>query len=116
MRVKTGTSRKRAHKKVLKQAKGYRMAHHRLFKSAQEAVLHAGEYAFMGRKLRKRDLRGLWIIRINAALKELGISYSSFINKLKRAEVEVDRKILAEIAVTDPKTFKTIVEKVKSLK
>jgi len=110
MRVKTGTTRRSGHKKVLKQAQGYRMTRHRLFKVANEAVLHAGEYAFAGRKLRKRDLRSLWILRINAALGESEISYSRFIAQLKKAKIELDRKILADLAVSDLETFKKIVK------
>lgn len=113
MRIKTGYVRHRKHKKTLQLNKGYRMSRHRLVKSASEAALHAGEYAFQGRKNRKRDLRRLWITRINAGLSELGLSYSRFIAGLKKARIELDRKILADIVVRDPQTFKTIVEKVK---
>ncbi|MDP3955243.1 MAG: 50S ribosomal protein L20 [bacterium] len=114
MRVKTGPSRHRKHKKVLELASGYRMTRHRLHRQASDAVLHAGEYAFAGRKNRKRDFRRLWIVRINAALTDVGISYSRFINGLKKANIELDRKILADLAVSDPGVFKTIVEKSKS--
>lgn len=114
MRVKTGPYRHLRHKKVLAMAKGYRMSKHKLLKPGKDAVLHAGEYAFAGRKNRKRDLRRLWISRINGALETMNISYSVFVNDLKRAHIELDRKILADMASTDPKTFKTIVEKVKS--
>ena len=113
MRVRTGPQRKRKHKKVLKLAKGYRMSRHRLFKQASDAVLHAGEYAFAGRKRRKRDFRQLWIMRINAALSDLDISYSRFIAQLKKAKIELNRKILADLVISDPKTFKKIVDKVK---
>lgn len=112
MRVKTGPTRRRKHKKVLQRTKGFRMTKGRLYKVSKEADLHAGEYAFAGRKLRKRDLRRLWITRINAALSDSNLSYSKFIAGLKKAKIELDRKILADLAITDPKTFKKIVEKV----
>lgn len=115
MRVKTGPYRHRRHKKLLTQAKGFRMTRHRLVRSASQAVLHAGEYAFAGRKLRKRDFRRLWIIRINAALSESGLSYSKFIAGLKKAKIELDRKILANLATNDPQIFKAILDKVKSV-
>lgn len=113
-RTKTGVVRRRKHKKVLKLAKGFRGANNRLFKRAHEAVLHSGQYAYVGRKLRKRDMRKLWIIRINAALKTIDekLQYSRFINKLKIAKVELNRKMLSEIAINDNNTFKAIVDKV----
>ena len=114
VRTKTGTTRKRRHKKIIKMAKGYRMTRHKLIKRAKEAVLRAGQHAYIGRKLRKRDMRRLWIQRINAALTPYDISYSQFINGLKKAKIELDRKILADLAVSDPKTFKFIVDRVKS--
>jgi len=89
------------------------MTRHKQFKKAKEAVLHAGEYAFKGRKAKKRDFRQLWIIRMNAALRELGMKYSIFINKLKVNKIELDRKILSQIAVEHPEVFKKIVEKAK---
>jgi len=113
MRVKTGYTRKRGHKKVLERTKGFRMTKGRLYKVSKEADLHAGQYAFIGRKLRKRDLRRLWIMRINAGLTPLGISYSKFVNRLKKAKVDLNRKILADLAVSHPAIFKTLVEKVK---
>lgn len=113
MRTKTGFTRKRKHKKVLKLAKGYRMTKSRLFRVAKEAVLHAGEYAYQGRKLRKRDFRKLWIQRINASLSDTGLKYSQFINKLKSNKIELNRKILADLAVNHPKVFFKIVDKVK---
>ncbi|OGK15601.1 50S ribosomal protein L20 [Candidatus Roizmanbacteria bacterium RIFCSPLOWO2_02_FULL_37_19] len=112
VRIKAGITTRRRHKKVLKQAKGYRMARRRLFKTAQEAVLHAGEYAFMGRKLRKRDFRSLWITRMNASLRDLGTTYSVFIKHMKDHHIELDRKILALLAVKKPKIFKQIVDEV----
>jgi len=112
MRVKRGFTRRRAHKKVLTRTKGFRMTRHRLYKVAREADLHAGQYAYAGRKIRKRDMRQLWITRINAALKEFGISYSKFINLLKGAKIEIDRKILADLAVNESSVFKAIVNKI----
>ena len=110
-RVKSTASRK--HRKVLKQAKGFRQSRSSRFKVAQEAVLHAGAYAFAGRKNKKRDLRSLWIVRLNAAVREHGLSYSRFVALLKKEKIEIDRKILAEIAVQDPATFNEIVSKVQ---
>lgn len=85
----------------------------RRYRAAQEAVLHAGQYAFAGRKKKRRDLRSLWIMRLNAAVREYGFSYSRFISGLKKAKIELDRKVLSDIAVTDPNSFKQIVEKLK---
>jgi len=113
VRVKGGMTTRRRHKKVLKMAKGYWMTRHKQFKKAKEAVLHAGEYAFAGRKLKKRDFRSLWIVRLNATVRSLGLSYSVFINMLKKKNVNLDRKILSQIAVEYPNVFKSIVEKVK---
>ncbi|OGV91687.1 50S ribosomal protein L20 [Microgenomates group bacterium RIFCSPLOWO2_01_FULL_46_13] len=114
-RVKTGPSRRRHHKKVLARTAGMRMSKGRLYKVSREADLHAGQYAYIGRRLRKRDMRRLWILRINAALKsyKLEITYSRLIPLLKKAKIELDRKILAELAVTDPDTFKAVVDKAK---
>lgn len=89
------------------------MSRHKQFKKAMEAVLHAGEYAFAGRKRKKREFRQLWIIRINAALRTLGMKYSQFIQNLKKNKIEVDRKILSKIAVDFPQIFKKFVEKTK---
>ena len=112
VRVKGGTTRHRKHKKVLKQAQGYWMSRSKQFKKAKEAVLHAGEYAFAGRKLRKRDFRRLWIIRINAAVRESDLTYSTFINLLKKKNIALDRKILAQIAYEHPQIFEKIVQQV----
>lgn len=101
------------HRKVKKLAKGYKFSATRRYKTAKEAILHAGQYAYAGRKQKKRNLRSLWIVRINAALRENGMKYSEFINKLKTNKVEVDRKILADIAVSDPDTFKEILSQLK---
>lgn len=110
-RVKTGTTRRARHKKVLKDTKGFRMTKGRLYKVSKEAQLHAGQYAFAGRKLRKRQLRNLWIQRINAGLTPLKIKYSQFINDLNKAKIKLNRKILAELAVAKPEVFKAVVKK-----
>jgi large subunit ribosomal protein L20 len=113
-RTRTGVTRHRRHVKVLARNKGYRGANNRLYKRAHEATLHAGQYAYVGRKLRKRDMRTLWIVRISAALKAIGdLNYSRFINMMKKADIQVDRKILADIAATDFATFKNFVAKVR---
>lgn len=112
MRTKTGYTRRRRHKKVLKRTKGFWMTRGRLYKVSKEADLHAGQYAFIGRKLRKRNWRRLWIIRINAALRSEKISYSQFISGLKKAKIKLNRKILADLVVNEPKVFKKIVEKI----
>ncbi|MBD3279328.1 MAG: 50S ribosomal protein L20 [Candidatus Pacebacteria bacterium] len=114
-RTKTGPVRRKRHKKVLKRAKGFRGTNRRLFKRAHEAVLHSGQYAYIGRKLRKRDFRKLWIMRINAALKKLdkNLKYSRFIHQLKKANVRLNRKMLAQLAVNDPQVFKTVVDQVQ---
>ena len=113
MRVKTGTVRRAAHKKVLKAAKGFWMTRHKRYKVAHEAVMHAGDYAFIGRRLKKRDLRQVWIVRINAALKPFDIRYSAFIKMLKNRNIAIDRKILADLAVNNPDAFKAVVESAK---
>ena len=113
MRIKTGTTRRKRHKKVLGRTKGFRMTKGRLYKVSKEADLHASQYAFVGRKLRKRDMRRLWITRINAGLTPYDISYSKFINGLKKSKIELDRKILTDLALTDPQAFKLVVDKVK---
>ena|SRR3989344_1972724 len=108
MRVKSISARR--HRKVLKAAKGFRQARSRRIQTAKEAVVHAGAYAYHGRKLKKRDLRSLWITRVNAAVRTEGISYSKFIAGLKKEKIEIDRKILAELAVSDSETFRKIVK------
>lgn len=113
MRVKTGTVRRSGHKKVLKLAKGYWMTRSKRYKVASEAVLHAGQYAFNGRRIRRRDIRKVWIVRINAALKPFETSYSVFIKKLKDNKVELNRKMISEIAIHDPATFKAIFTSLK---
>lgn len=113
-RTITGFTRRRKHNKVLNAAKGFRQSRRRRYKVAKEAVLHAGHYAYVGRKQKKRNFRKLWIVRLNAAVREHGLSYSRFIAGLKEARVEMDRKILSDIAISDPETFTEIVNKVKS--
>ncbi|MBU0744342.1 MAG: 50S ribosomal protein L20 [Gammaproteobacteria bacterium] len=112
-RVKRGVTARARHKKVLKKAKGYYGARSRVFRTAKQAVIKAGQYAYQGRKQRKREFRALWIIRINAAVCLYGLSYSKFIAGLKRTEIEIDRKILADMAVNDKVAFAAIVDKVK---
>lgn len=112
-RITGGTRTRQKHKKILDLAKGYRMSRSTTYKSAHEAVLHAGEYAFHGRKLKKRDFRRVWITRMNAALRELGTNYSTFIKKLKDNNIELDRKVLAYFAAEKPGIFKKIVDQVK---
>ena len=112
-RVKNGAVTKARHKKVLKQAKSYFGSKHRLYKSAKEQLMHSGQYAFRDRKQKKRDFRKLWITRINAACRQNDISYSRFIEGLTKAGVEVNRKMLSEIAINDPKTFSELVKVAK---
>lgn len=111
MRVKSLAAKK--HRKILKLAKGFKNARSRRFKVANEAVMHAGQYAYIGRKLKKRDLRSLWIVRLSAAVKEQGSSYSKFINALKKSKIELDRKVLSHIAATDKETFNKIFAETK---
>jgi large subunit ribosomal protein L20 len=112
-RVKRGVMTRKRHNKVLDEAKGYRGAHSKLFKQAKEAVMHAGQYAYRDRRVRKRDFRQLWIARINAATRGLGITYSKFMAGLKKAQIDIDRKVLADMAVHDPAAFGAVVEKVR---
>ncbi|MDH3998685.1 MAG: 50S ribosomal protein L20 [Desulfuromonadales bacterium] len=113
-RVKRGFKARRRRNKVLKLAKGYRGARGKLFRSATEAVDRALKYAFRDRRVRKRDFRALWIARINAAARENGLTYSRLIYGMKQAEIGIDRKILAQLAVTNPADFGVIVEKAKT--
>jgi len=112
-RVKNGAVTKARHKKVLKAAKGYFGSKHRLYKSAKEQLMHSGQYAFRDRKQKKRDFRKLWITRINAACRQNDISYSRFIEGLTKAGVEINRKMLSEIAINDPKMFTELVKTAK---
>ena len=113
-RVKRGVNAKKRHKKVLKQAKGYFGAKSKLFKTANQAVMKSLSYAYIGRKHRKRDFRRLWITRINAAARLNGLSYSKFMYGLKLAEIDINRKMLAEMAVNDPDGFGELAELAKS--
>jgi len=113
-RVKRGVTAHARHKKVLKKAKGYYGARSKIFRVAKQAVIKAGQYAYRDRRQRKRQFRQLWIARINAAARENGLSYSRLINGLKKAGVEIDRKVLADIAVFDKPAFAAIAEKAKA--
>ncbi len=112
-RVKRGVTAHARHKKVLKKAKGYYGARSRTYKTANQAVTKAGQYAYRDRRQRKRQFRALWIVRINAASKAEGLSYSRFMNGLKLANIEVDRKVLADLAVNDKSAFTALVEQAK---
>ena len=112
-RVRNGAVTKARHKKVLKEAKGYFGSKHRLYKTAKEQLMHSGQYAFRDRRQKKRDFRKLWITRINAACRLNDISYSRFIEGLTKAGVEVNRKMLSEIAINDPKAFAELVKVAK---
>jgi large subunit ribosomal protein L20 len=113
-RVKRGVQARRRHKKILKQAKGYYGARSRVFRVAKQAVIKAGQYAYRDRRQRKRQFRALWIARINAAARINGVSYSRFIAGLKKANIEIDRKVLADLAVYEQSAFTAIVEKAKA--
>jgi large subunit ribosomal protein L20 len=113
-RVKRGVTARRRHKKVLKLAKGYYGARSRVFRVAKQAVTKAGQYAYRDRRQRKRQFRTLWIARINAASRANGLSYSRFIAGLKKAEIGLDRRVLADLAVHDKDAFAAIVEKAKA--
>jgi large subunit ribosomal protein L20 len=111
-RAKTGFVRTRRHKKILKATKGFYLTRSKLFRRAHEAYIRSGEHAFAGRKLRKRDMKKLWIIRLNASLREKGISYSDFMHKYKSSNIILDRKILSELAVNKQEDFDMIVKTV----
>jgi large subunit ribosomal protein L20 len=113
-RVKRGTITRARHKKVLKQAKGFRGRRKNVYRVAKQAVMKAGQYAYRDRRVRKREFRALWIARINAAVRELGMTYSTFMAGLKRANIEIDRKVLADLAVRDKAAFAKIAGQVKS--
>ena len=113
-RVKRGVTARAAHKKVIARAKGFRGRRNNVFRVANEAVMRAGQYAYRDRRNKKRDFRSLWITRINAAVRELGMTYSVFMNGLKKAAITVDRKVLADIAVMDKPAFTKFVEKAKA--
>ena len=113
-RVKRGVTAHARHKKVIKQAKGYRGRRKNVYKVAKQAVMKAGQYAYRDRRQRKRQFRALWIVRINAAARECGLSYSRFMNGLKKASIDLDRKILADIAVHDSDAFSVLADKAKA--
>jgi len=113
-RVKRGVVARRRHKKILSRAKGYYNARRKVFRVAKQAVIKAGQYAYIGRKQKKRQFRALWIVRINAGARQFGLSYSRLMNGLKKAGITVDRKVLADIAVHDIKAFGTLAEKAKA--
>lgn len=113
-RVKRGVQARRRHKKVLKLAKGYYNARRKIYRVAKQAVIKAGQYAYRDRKARKRTFRALWITRINAGARNNGMSYSRFINGLKKADISLDRKVLADMAVHDKAGFAAVVEQAKT--
>ncbi len=113
-RVKGALTTRKRHKKVLKLAKGYRGAKSKLYRTANEAVMKSLVYAYIGRKQKKREFRRMWIARISAAAKMNGMNYSRFMNGLKKAEIDINRKMLSEIAIADPAAFTALVEKAKA--
>lgn len=113
-RVKRGVTARAKHKKVLDKAKGYYGARSRVYRVAKQAVMKAAQYAFRDRRQRKRDFRALWIIRVNAAARANGIKYSEFMNGLKKASINIDRKVLADIAIHDKAAFSALVEQAKA--
>ncbi|GMQ88412.1 MAG: 50S ribosomal protein L20 [Gammaproteobacteria bacterium] len=113
-RVKRGVQAHARHKKVLEKAKGYYGARRKVYRVAKQAVIKAGQYAYRDRRQRKRQFRALWIARINAAARENGLSYSRFINGLSKAEIEIDRKVLADLAVFDKAAFSALAEQAKT--
>ncbi len=112
-RIKRGVTSHRRHKKLLDLAKGYRGGRSKLVREAKSAVLHAGEYAFAGRKLRKRDMRKLWIVQLGNAVRNEGLSYSKFIAALKTKNIQLDRKIMADLAINHEEVFKKVISEVK---
>lgn len=114
-RVKRGVTAKKKHKKILKQAKGYYGARSRVFRVAKQAVIKAAQYSYRDRRVKKRQMRSLWIIRIGAACKQFDISYSKLIHGLKVLEIDLNRKMLSEIAIHDIATFEQLVDKVKAI-
>ena len=113
-RVKRGVTAHARHKKILALAKGFRGRRKNVFRIAKQAVMKAGQYAYRDRRTRKRVFRQLWIARINAAARDLGVTYSKFMAGLKKAQIDIDRKVLADMAVNDPAAFGSIVDKVKA--
>ncbi len=112
MRIKAGTTTRRKHKKVLALAKGYRLGRSKLFRQAKEAVLKAGRNAYKDRRIKKRSFRSLWIVKINAAARDAGITYKELIANLKKVNLNINRKTLANIAEKEPKTFKELVKSI----
>ncbi len=113
-RVKRGVTARARHKKVLAKAKGFRGRRGNVYRVAKEAVMKAGQYAYRDRRTKKRDFRALWIARINAAVRELGLTYSTFMAGMKKANIEIDRKVLADLAVLDKPAFARIANQVKA--
>ena len=113
-RVKRGVTARRRHKKILSRARGYYNARRKVFRVAKQAVIKAGQYAYIGRKQKKRQFRALWIVRINAGARQFGLSYSRLMNGLKKAGITVDRKVLADIAFHDIAAFGALAEKAKA--
>src|SRR5882672_6228556 len=113
-RVKRGVTVRAKHKKILKKAKGYTAAHSRVLRAAKQAVTRAGQYAFRDRRVKKREFRALWIIRISAGAQQNGLSYSRFINGLTKAGIALDRKVLADLAVNDKPAFAALVAQAKA--
>jgi len=113
-RVKRGVTAHARHKKVLEQAKGFRGRRKNVYRIAKEAVMKAGQYAYRDRRQRKRQFRALWVIRINAAARELGVTYSSLMNGLRKAAIDIERKVLADLAVFDKPAFSKIVDQAKA--
>ena len=113
-RVKRGVTARARHKKVLALAKGFRGRRKNVYRIAKQAVMKAGQYAYRDRRAKKREFRRLWIARINAASRSLGLTYSRFMADIKKAQIEIDRKVLADLAVNDPAAFASIVEKAKA--
>ncbi len=113
-RVKRGVTARARHKKVLNEAKGYYGARRKTYRSAKQAVIKAGQYAYRDRRAKKREFRRLWIVRINAAARQYGLSYSRFMNGLNKAEIDIDRKVLADLAVHDLAAFGALAEKAKA--
>ena len=113
-RVKRGVTARRRHKKIIGRAKGYYNARRKNIRTVKQAVMKAGQYAYRDRRAKKRDMRGIWIARINAAARLSGLSYSRFMNGLKKAKIELDRKVLADIAVFDAAGFAALAEKAKA--
>lgn len=113
MRVKRGTVRADKHKKILKLAKGYKGRRKSVFKLAKQAVIKAGQYSYRDRRVKKRDFRSAWIVKINGAVRKFGLSYSEFISLLAKKEIIINRKILADLAENEPKAFEAIVKEVQ---